>query len=63
MKTRKIPAHQVQEVRTVVRELVAEVTRDLAVRSGNPGVLLDMAGDLEAHAKALRQDFARRGGR
>jgi len=63
MKTRKIPANQVQEVRHVIQELVQEVTQDLAQRSGNPGVLLDMAIDLEAQARVLRLDFQRRGGR
>ncbi|TDQ78443.1 hypothetical protein A8950_3495 [Dongia mobilis] len=63
MKHRKIAAAHVEEVRQVIRELVQEITQDLATRSRNPGVLLDMAGDLEAQAKALRQDFARRAGR
>ncbi|MBL8709099.1 MAG: hypothetical protein JNL25_07905 [Rhodospirillaceae bacterium] len=63
MKHRPIQAALVEETRRLIRELVREVTLDLAARSRNPGVLLDMAGDLEAQAKALRQDFARRAGR
>lgn len=63
MKHRPIQAALVEETRRLIRDLVEEVTRDLATRSRNPGVLLDMAGDLEAQAKALRQDFARRAGR
>jgi hypothetical protein len=63
MKHRRIAAAHVEEVRQVIRELVREVTQDLATRSRNPGVLLDMAGDLEAQAEALRRDFARRAGR
>ena len=63
MKHRPIQAALVEETRRLIRDLVAEVTHDLATRSRNPGVLLDMAGDLEAQARALRQDFARRAGR
>ncbi|MBL8708758.1 MAG: hypothetical protein JNL25_06170 [Rhodospirillaceae bacterium] len=63
MKHRPIQAALVEETRRLIRDLVAEVTSDLATRSRNPGVLLDMAGDLEAQARALRQDFARRAGR
>nr|WP_298685634.1 hypothetical protein [uncultured Dongia sp.] len=55
-----IEAALVEETRRLIRDLVLEVTADLAVRSRNPGVLLDMAADLEAQAASLRQDFARR---
>ena len=63
MKLRPIQAALVEETRRLIRELVQEVTLDFATKSRNPGVQLDMAGDLEAQAWALRQDFARRAGR
>ncbi len=63
MKDRKIEIAEVAEVRQLICELVAEVTADLAKRSRNPCVLLDMAGDLEAKAGEMRQRFRQQAGR
>ncbi len=51
MKHEPIQAVLVAETRRLVRELIEEVSRDLASRSHNPAVLLDMAVDLEIQAR------------